>query len=71
MNDGETKKYIFNRLRETPKLAENYTLMNNKPLPVRNAYLLFKKFVDDFIETEGVNRLIIIPGLRGVGKTTC
>ncbi len=69
-NEVEVGRYVFSKLRETLRLAENYTQIDNKFLSKRNAYIRLKKFLDDFIAGGINNRLIILPGLRGTGKTT-
>lgn len=38
--------------------------------PKRYMFVRLKKYLDGFISKESQHRLIIIPGLRGVGKTT-
>jgi len=67
-------KYILAKLSETPLLAKSNTQANGIPLRHRRTYIRIKKYVDDFIMGEKLgnieNRLIILPGLRGVGKTT-
>ena len=66
------KTYIERRIQYTEKLALKYTTdENNKSLPKRHIFSRIKKYIDNFIEkNEKINRLIIIPGLRGTGKTT-
>ena len=66
------KTYLEKRIQYTEKLALKYTTdENNKPLPKRHIFSRIKNYIDNFLEkNEKINRLIIIPGLRGTGKTT-
>ncbi len=66
------KIYLERRIQYTEKLALKYTTdENNKPLPKRHIFSRIKNHIDNFFEkNEKINRLIIIPGLRGTGKTT-
>jgi len=43
---------------------------NGKRLPERFILYRLKKMVEDFIYSKEYNRLILMPGIRGVGKTT-
>lgn len=51
-----TKAYVFDE--------------NNKKNPTRNCYVKLKKYLNQFIDNDKSIRWLIIPGLRGVGKTT-
>ena len=66
------KTYLERRIQYTEKLALKYTTDdNNKPLPKRHIFSRIKNYIDNFLEkNKKINRLIIIPGLRGTGKTT-
>jgi len=66
------KTYLERRIQYTEKLALKYTTYeNNRPLPKRHIFSRIKNYIDNFLEkNEKINRLIIIPGLRGTGKTT-
>jgi len=66
------KNYLEKRILYTEKLALRYTTdENNKPLPKRHIFSRIKYYIDNFLEkNEKINRLIIMPGLRGTGKTT-
>ncbi|MFP3167200.1 MAG: AAA family ATPase [Candidatus Nanopusillus sp.] len=66
------KTYLERRIQYTEKLALKYTTDdNNKPLPKRHIFSRIKNHINNFLEkNEKINRLIIIPGLRGTGKTT-
>jgi predicted AAA+ superfamily ATPase len=66
------KTYLERRIQYTETLALKYTTDdNNKPLPKRHIFSRIKNYIDNFLEkNKKINRLIIIPGLRGTGKTT-
>jgi len=67
-------KYTLAKLSEAPQLVKNHLEEAGKTLRYRRAYFRIKKYVDEFLLGEELGnitkRLIILPGLRGVGKTT-
>jgi hypothetical protein len=73
-NKEQLINYVFGKLAEAPQLVENQLKVKGSYLPHRRVYSRLKKHVDDFLLGEEwgkiTNRLIILPGLRGVGKTT-
>lgn len=62
--------YILARLREGPRLAQDRIQRNGKKFKHRNAFFKLKKHANNFLEGNNENRFIVMPGLRGVGKTT-
>ena len=69
MTKEELIDYIRSKQRETRILSIRYEqTIKNK----RSYYSKIKKHLDNFIEEDGeyYQRLIMMPGLRGVGKTT-
>lgn len=63
--------YVLARLAEAQIHAKNHTESGGKPFEPRQPYYRLRGYADDFMagrRTE--NRLILLPGLRGVGKTT-
>jgi len=38
--------------------------------PKRSAFVILKKYIDDYLKEDAEPRWIVMPGLRGVGKTT-
>jgi hypothetical protein len=63
-------RYVYTKLAEAPFLADKYTKVDGELLGHRRVYSRLKKYVDEFLLGRTENRFIIIPGLRGVGKTT-
>ncbi len=63
-------KYVIAKLTEGHVLAKSYTEVKGLQLNHRRVYSRVRKHVDDFLLGEVENRLIVLPGLRGVGKTT-
>lgn len=67
-------KYTLAKLAEAPQLIKNHLEEAGKTLKYRRAFFRIKKHLDDFLIGEKLGnitkRLIILPGLRGVGKTT-
>src|SRR3989344_1367354 len=66
-------KYAMAKLAEAPQLVKNQLEGEKGVLRYRRAYFRIKKYVDDFLMGEQLGnitkRLIILPGLSGVGKT--
>lgn len=62
--------YIFEEILNRPNLLNEKLTYNNKKLNHRNSYYQIKNYLDDFIKCNPNNRFIVMPGLRGVGKTT-
>ncbi len=67
-------KYTLAKLAEAPQLVKNHLESGKGIFRQRRAYFRIKKYVDDFLMGEQLGnttkRLVILPGLRGVGKTT-
>ena len=71
-SDNENSIYDFlqTQITDTP-LSLNSELSNmGVKFNHRDDFEEIKKFIDEFIGGNNVNRYIILPGLRGVGKTT-
>ncbi len=69
-NNENLLPYLFAKLREAPKLSQDYIKKDDKLYQHRKAYFRIKHHIDDFINGDEENRFLIMPGLRGVGKTT-
>lgn len=75
MDEDKVLAYLNNRLAVLPDLASSYTFdkILKKKKPWRPMYFKIKKKVANFINsgrTDEIRRILMIPGLRGVGKTT-
>ena len=68
----EILKYVQNQLVQAPFRLRTYTQdEQGKKYPQRNIYIKIEKYLRDFLHGPNAqDRWIIIPGLRGVGKTT-
>lgn len=66
----ETQSHVTNLLKTNPKIIKNNLGNNNKKFNKKREYYQLKKHIDTFLEKESDNRFFIMPGLRGVGKTT-
>ena len=62
--------YTLARLREGPRLAQDQIQRNQNKFRHRRPFFKLKKHLDNFLEGSNENRFIMMPGLRGVGKTT-
>lgn len=62
--------YIIKQIDTTPHIANEFLKNNNKEFNHRNAFTNLKNNADYFLEGYDENRFIIMPGLRGVGKST-
>lgn len=71
MNDREDYlKYVVKQINTAPFIANNFLNRNGDKLNFREAHKDLKRHVDDFLEGHDENRFIIMPGLRGIGKST-
>lgn len=63
--------YIKNQINDAKYILEGYIKDSNgvfyRP---RNIFIKIKKYISDFLNNTDSERWIIMPGLRGVGKTT-
>ena len=62
--------FINRELVEVPNALNNNLIKNNQKLNIRNEFNEIKSNIDDFLNGYVSNRFTVIPGLRGVGKTT-
>ena len=71
MNSPQVNQYLQNQINRAPSLLKTYTQdeQNNKYL-TRNMFIRVEKLINDFVNGEKEIRMVSIPGLRGVGKTT-
>lgn len=67
----ELVRYLQKQIRTNKDKLHSHTYdMQGKKLPKRFMFIKLQKHLNDFLMGVSANRLIIIPGLRGVGKTT-
>ena len=71
MDNLQVSQYLQNQLNRAPSLLKTYTQdeQGNKYLK-RNMFIRVEKIINDFIAGQKEVRMVSIPGLRGVGKTT-
>jgi len=71
MNSLQIDQYLQNQLNRSPALLRAYAQdeQGNKYL-ARNMFIRVEKLMKDFIGGQKEIRMVSIPGLRGVGKTT-
>ncbi len=71
MKNQELQKYIQTQIAQAPKKMKGLTRdMQGKPFFKRSVFLILKKYVNDFLQKGTEPRIIVMPGLRGTGKTT-
>ncbi len=66
----EIRQYVENQLVRAEARLAHYVGEGSWNYPNRPVYYRVKKYVADFLDGQREVRWIIIPGLRGVGKTT-
>lgn len=68
---NELIQYIQQQIRTTSKRIVRYTHSpGGEKYPQRFMFVKIKQYIDDFLQKKQDNRMVIIPGFRGVGKTT-
>ena len=68
----EIVQYLQQQIRTVDERLKRFThsIDGNKKHPQRFMFVKLNQYVNQFISKTADNRLIIIPGFRGVGKTT-
>ena len=69
MNDLQ-KTYIRNQILTMPMKVTQEITHKNKKFNKRSDYDNIINYIDNFIVGENLNRFLVLPGLRDVGKTT-
>lgn len=71
MNNLQVNQFLQNQISYAPALLRTYAQdeLSNKYLK-RNIFIRVKKLLNDFVAGQRELRMVAIPGLRGVGKTT-
>lgn len=69
ISEEDLINYIYAKQREIKILSTNKLKWENRILTIIEYYRI-KNHVDKFLKEDYYNRFIIMPGLRGVGKTT-
>lgn len=63
--------YIQKQILTTGARLRHFTYnLRGEKYPSRFLYVKLQKYINDFLEGASSNRMVIIPGFRGVGKTT-
>jgi uncharacterized protein len=63
--------YVQNQIAQAPsRLKGHITDFNDKPYPQRHIYKTLENHLENFLEGQAEQRWIVVPGLRGIGKTT-
>jgi predicted AAA+ superfamily ATPase len=69
-NNEEIINFINNEITSVPINLNRKISKNNKKFGYKDEFYEIKGFVEDFLDGNDLNRYIVLPGLRGVGKTT-
>ena len=62
--------FIQNQINNLPMLLNDELSYKNKKFNHRSDFFIIKEHIDDFLNGDNLNRYFVLPGLRGVGKTT-
>ncbi len=64
-------QYLQKQILTTDDRLKHFThSLNGEKYPNRFLYVKLQKYINDFLDKKSLNRMVIIPGFRGVGKTT-
>ena len=69
-NETEVIKYIKNEVNNISSRLNNELTFNNKRFNQRKDLKEIKNLVDNFISSDSIDRYLLLPGLRDVGKST-
>lgn len=64
------KNFLEKQITEIPLILNDELTYKNKKFNHRTDFKEITNLVDDFLEGNNINRYMVLPGLRGVGKTT-
>ncbi|RAP50498.1 MAG: hypothetical protein BZ136_01190 [Methanosphaera sp. rholeuAM74] len=70
MDNTDLRIYLMKTIKNTSSLVENQIKTNGKYYNKRKEYYNIKEYIDKFLENYNTDKFFILPGLRGVGKTT-
>lgn len=71
MKNKELQEYLQTQIVQSQKRLKGLTGdAQEKPLFKRSVFLVLKKYATNFIKNWSEPRIIVMPGLRGTGKTT-
>lgn len=62
--------FIKNEVLTRPNFLSNELTANEKRFNYRNDYTNIMRFIEEFLNGNPTNRFLVLPGLRGVGKST-
>lgn len=62
--------FIRNELNDVPNILNRELSKNNKKFNTRDELDEIKGYVNTFLNEDTSNKIVVLPGLRGVGKTT-
>ena len=62
--------YIRNQILTMPQRLNKELSYENKQFNKRSDYENIKKYIDNFLDGKNINRFLVLPGIRDVGKTT-
>ncbi len=69
--EEKLRGYLNRIVQTTTTLSNNKVLdENNLPLPERTYFIKLKQYFRFFSEKKLAQRILVVPGLRGIGKTT-
>ncbi|MBU0722511.1 AAA family ATPase [Patescibacteria group bacterium] len=64
-------QYLQKQILTTDDRLKHFThSLNGERYPQRFLYVKLQKYISDFLNKKSPNRMVVIPGFRGVGKTT-
>ena len=69
-NEDSIYNFLQTQITDTPLSLNNDLSNMGAKFNQRDDFEEIKTFVDEFIEGNNINKYIVLPGLRGVGKTT-
>lgn len=70
MDEFEIRTYLLNCINTNPKLIQSKLKYEYKYLRQRKEFFEMKEYVDSFLNEINTDKFFVMPGLRGVGKTT-
>ena len=68
--ENNLNDFLKKQINELPLILNEELIYKNQKFNHRTDFKEIKNLISDFLNGENINRYIVLPGLRGVGKTT-
>lgn len=68
--NSQSQIYIQNKILTTINNIHDELFSKNKKIPRREEFNEITNYINEFLDGNEINRFLILPGIRGTGKST-